>query len=122
MNEKRPVLQHLIKESMSAVELFQNQTLRPIIKMQHDLLIASFRHYVQKRNLDFSHLSNQKKKSKTSAIFVKDIHYKNRTLGFIIGQFTLDEYQYYQSNSSELNKRILQIVVQRIQDSFGENL
>lgn len=107
---------------MSAVELFQNQTLRPIIKMQHDLLIASFRHYVQKRNLDFSDLSNQKKKSKTSAIFVKDIHYKNRTLGFIIGQFTLDEYQYYQSNSSELNKRILQIVVQRIQDSLDQVL
>jgi hypothetical protein len=122
MLKKRPVLQHLIKESMSAVEFFQNQTLRPIIKMQHDLLIASFRHYVQKRNLDFSDLSNQKKKSKTSAIFVKDIHYKNRTLGFIIGQFTLDEYQYYQSNSSELNKRILQIVVQRIQDSLDQVL
>jgi hypothetical protein len=122
MLKKRPVLQHLIKESMSAVELFQNQTLRPIIKMQHDLLIASFRHYVQKRNLDFLPLSNLKKKSKISAIFIKDIHYKNRILGFIIGQFTIDEYQYYQSNSSELNKRILQIVVQRIQDSLDQVL
>lgn len=107
---------------MSAVELFQNQTLRPIIKMQHDLLIASFRHYVQKRNLDFLPLSNLKKKSKISAIFIKDIHYKNRILGFIIGQFTIDEYQYYRFNSSELNKRILQIVVQRIQDSLDQVL
>jgi len=122
MNKERPVLQNLIKDNMSAIELFQNQTLRPIIKMQHTLLIASFKNYIQIRKIDFSSLNVQKKRSKISAVYVKDINYKNRILGVIIGHFTMDEFQYYCLNSSELNKRILKIVAQRVQDSFGENL
>ena len=122
MNKIRPVLQDLIKENMSAIELFQNQTLRPVIKMQHDLLIASFKNYIAKRKIDFSSLTFQKQRSKTKAVFVKDINYKNLTLGIIIGAFSAEEYAYYSTNSSEFNKRILQIVVQRVQDSLAEVL
>jgi hypothetical protein len=122
MNKERPVLQDLIKDNMSAIELFQNQTLRPIIKMQHDLLIASFKNYIAKRKIDFSTLTAQKQRSKTKAVFVKDINYKNLTLGFIIGAFSADEYTYYTLHASELNRRILQIITQRVQDSLGEIL
>tara|TARA_B110000027_G_scaffold2429_1_gene2155 strand:+ start:333 stop:701 length:369 start_codon:yes stop_codon:yes gene_type:complete len=120
MNKERPVLEDLIKDNMSALELFQNQTLRPVIKMQHDLLIASFNMYKAKRKIDFSSLTDQKKRSKTKAVFVKDINYKNLTLGFIIGAFSLEEFAYYSLNTSELNKRIIQIVIQRVQDSLPE--
>tara|TARA_B110001469_G_scaffold1485_1_gene1641 strand:+ start:32 stop:400 length:369 start_codon:yes stop_codon:yes gene_type:complete len=120
MNKERPVLEDLIKDNMSALELFQNQTLRPVIKMQHDLLIASFNTYKAKRKIDFSSLTDQKKRSKTKSVFVKDINYKNLTLGFIIGAFSLEEFAYYSLNASELNKRIIQIVIQRVQDSLTE--
>lgn len=53
MNKERPVLEDLIKDNMSALELFQNKTLRPVIKMQHDLLIASFNTYKAKGKLIF---------------------------------------------------------------------
>jgi hypothetical protein len=122
MNKERPVLQDLIKDNMSALELFQNETLRPIIKMQHNLLIASFKNYIAKRKIDFSTLTAQKQRSKTKAVFVKDINYKNLTLGFIVGAFSTDEYTYYSLSSSELNKRIIQIVTQRVQDSLAEIL
>jgi len=72
---------------MSALELFQNQTLRLVIKMQHDLLIASFNNCKAKIKIDFSSLTDQKKRSKIKAVFVKDINYKNLTLGFVIGAF-----------------------------------
>ena len=120
MNKERPVLEDLIKDNMSALELFQNQTLRPVIKMQHDLLIASFNMYKAKRKIDFSSLTDQKKRSKSKAVFVKDINHKNLTLGFIIGAFSLEEFAYYSLNASELNKRIIQIVIQRVQDSLPE--
>ncbi|MFQ3297407.1 MAG: hypothetical protein ACI9JT_001891 [Polaribacter sp.] len=120
MNRERPVIEDLIKENMSALELFQNQTLRPVIKMQHDLLIASFNRYKLKRKIDFSTLTEQKVRSKVKAAFVKDINYKNLTLGFIIGVFSLEEYALYSLNASELNKRIIQIVIQRVQDSLTE--
>lgn len=120
MNKERPVLQDLIKENMSAVELFQNQTLRPIIKMQHDLLISAFKNYIAKRKIDFLSLTAQKQRSKTKAIFVKDINYKNLTLGMIIGSFSADEFAHYSTTPSEYNKRIIQIVIQRMQDSLAE--
>jgi methyltransferase-like protein len=120
MNRERPVIEDLIKENMSALELFQNQTLRPVIKMQHDLLIASFNRYKLKRKIDFSTLTEQKVRSKVKAAFVKDINYKNLTLGFIIGVSSLEEYALYSLNASELNKRIIQIVIQRVQDSLTE--
>ena len=120
MNKERPVLEDLIKDNMSALELFQNQTLRPVIKMQHDLLIASFNAYKAKRKIDFSSLTDQKKRSKSKAVFVKDINHKNLTLGFIIGAFSLEEFAYYSLNASELNKRIIEIVIQRVQDSLPE--
>jgi hypothetical protein len=122
MNKERPVLQNLIRDNMSAIELFQNATLRPIIKMQHNLLIGSFKNYIQIRKIDFSSLTVQKKRSKIGAVYLKDINYKNRILGLIMGHFTMAEFQYYCLNSSELNKRILKIVAQRVQDSLVEDL
>jgi len=113
MNKERPVLQDLIKENMSALELFQNQTLRPVIKMQHGLLISAFKNYIAKRKMDLSTLTVQKQRSKTKAI-----NYKNLTLGMIIGAFTADEFAHYSTNPSEYNKRIIQIVIQRMQDSL----
>jgi predicted histidine transporter YuiF (NhaC family) len=120
MNRERPIIEDLIKENMSALELFQNQTLRPVIKMQHTLLIAAFNSYKLKRKIDFSSLTAQKKRSKIKAVFVKDINHKNQTIGIIVGAFSLEEYAYYSLNASELNKRIIQIVIQRIQDSLAE--
>ena len=50
MNKKeRPILKNLIKEDTSELEYFQNITIRPIIKMQHDLLILSLSNYLKKR-------------------------------------------------------------------------
>lgn len=122
MIKKRPVLENLINDNMSPLELFQNKTLRPVIKMQHDLLIASFKNYILKRKIDLSSLTEPKKRNKTKAAFVKDINYKNLTLGFIIGCFSGEEYDFYNLHASELNKRILQIVIQRVQDSLPEIL
>ena len=39
-------------------ERFQNQTLRPIIKMQHDLLIAHFKQYMVSKKCVFDKLSD----------------------------------------------------------------
>jgi hypothetical protein len=120
MNRERSVIEDLIKENMSALELFQNQTLRPVIKMQHTLLIAAFNGYKLKRKIDFSSLTAQKQRSKIKAVFVKDINHKNQMIGFIVGTFSVEEYAYYSLNASELNKRIIQIVIQRTQDSLAE--
>jgi len=120
MTKERPSIPNLINSETNEIESFQNKTLRPIIKMQHKLLIVSFQNYLQKRKIDFSVLSKDQKHQRIQNAFLKDINYKNVSLGFIIGHFELEEYQFYIKNSSEVNKRIVKIIQKRIQDSISE--
>ena len=118
--KERPIIADLVNEGTSDIEKFQNEVIRPVIKMQHDLLIGFLRSYLQKRKVDFSILPEKKKRSKVSSIFKTDNNYKNITLGFVIGQFSMDEFTFYTDNSSEINRRILQITSQRIKDSISD--
>ena len=120
MNKERPKLPNLIKSQTTEIEGFQNTIIRPVIKMQHQLLIAFFEHYLQKRKIDFSSLAEEKKKLKIKSIFEKDINFKSLILGIIVGHFSMDEYFSYAQNLSEYNKRVTQIIIQRLQDSMSE--
>jgi len=118
--KERPIIADLVNKGTSEIEKFQNEVIRPIIKMQHNLFISFFKNYLQKRKIDFSILPEKKKRSKISSVFKTDNNYKNITLGFVLGQFSMDEFTFYTDNSSEINKRILQIILQRIKDSISE--
>ena len=118
MPKERPIIKNIISDKTLTFETFQNVTLRPIIKMQHDLILALFQSYVQKKKIDFITLENQNKKDKIKRIFEKDIHFKHLIMGIIIGHFSADEFEIYNSNTAEFHKRIIQISVQRIQDTL----
>ena len=120
MTKERPQLNNLLKENMSKEEVFQNKTLRPIIKMQHHLLIASFQNYIFSKKIKFIELSNEKKIEKIKEILLRDNTYKNFINGLIVGHFSLNEFDIYNQNSSEFKRRILKIITQRLQDSLSE--
>jgi hypothetical protein len=48
----------------------------------------------------------------------KDQKFRNALKGMIIGQFTLDEYNIYTQNSSQINKRMMSLVITRLQDQL----
>ncbi|MAX69610.1 MAG: glyoxalase, partial [Flavobacteriaceae bacterium] len=104
------ILSAKINDNMSSDELFQNTTLRPVIKMQHDLLIAVFRNYIAKHKNVFYELSLEKQLAYIENSIHKDMKFRNSLKGMIIGQFTVEEYDLYIKNSSALNKRMMNIV------------
>jgi hypothetical protein len=112
------VLSAKIYDSMSSDELFQNKTLRPIIKMQHDLFMAVFKNYIKKHKNVFYELSHTKQLSYIENAIHKDMKFRNSLKGMIIGQFTEEEYTLYIQNSSALNKRMMNIVKERLIDSI----
>jgi len=118
--KERPILSDLVNAGTSDVEKFQNEVIRPIIKMQHNLLIAFFKSYVQQRKIDFISLTLEKKNKHIRSMLTKDINFKNILLGSIIGHFSMDEFSFYHQNTSEVNRRIVQITKQRLQDSISE--
>lgn len=112
------ILSAKINDSMSSDELFQNTTLRPVIKMQHDLLIAVFKNYIAKHKNVFYELSLEKQLAYIENAIHKDMKFRNSLKGMIIGQFTVEEYDIYIKNSSALNKRMMNIVKERLIDSI----
>ena len=107
-----------VSENMSFDERFQNKTLRPIIKLQNDLLIEVFRNYIRKHKNAFFEMNIEKRLFYVENIIQRDIKFRNSLKGIIIGQFTLEEYSLYIQNSSALNKRMMNIVKERIQDNI----
>ena len=114
----RPQLADLVNTGTLEIEKFQNDTIRPIIKMQHNFLIISFKNYIKKSKTDFYNIKTEKQKEKINSILSKDIIFKNMILGGIVGHLNDEELIFYLKDSSELKKRIFQIIKQRLQDIF----
>ena len=101
---------------MSSDEQFQNSTLRPIIALQNDLLIEVFKNYIVKLKNVFYELSTEKQIDYIDHAIHKDMKFRNSVKGMIIGQFSIEEYSKYTKNSSALNKRMMNIVMNRLID------
>ena len=106
----------IISDLSTAEEAFQNQILRPILKLQNDLLLDVFRNYISKYKNDFGSYTTEKKLQYIENSIQKDIKFRNSLKGMVIGLFTVDEYARYISNSSRLNKRMMNMVVERLKD------
>ena len=107
-----------INDQMSSEEHFQNATLRPIAKLQNDLLVEAFRNYITKHKNVYYKLTVEKRMAYIENAIQKDIKFRNSLKGMLIGQFTLDEYRTYIQNSSALNKRMMNLVRERIQSNI----
>ena len=103
-----------ISENSSAEEKFQNQTLRPILKLQNDLFLEVFRNYATKQKGVFFTLNPEKKMQYIENVIQKDIKFRNSLKGIIIGLFTISEYKEYIQNSSNLNKRMMNLLIERL--------
>ena len=103
-----------ITNQSSSDELFQNQVMRPILKLQNDLFIAAFSNHLVKNRIDFNAFSVDKKLVTIENSIQKDIKFRNALKGMIIGLFTTDEYVIYIKNSSSLNKRMMGMLIERL--------
>ncbi len=107
-----------IIEGMSDNERFQNQTLRPILRLQNFMFIAVFKNYIAKHKNSFYELSLEKRFEFIENAIQKDIKFRNSLKGIVIGHFTVEEYDIYIKNSSALNKRMMNMVINRLKDQI----
>jgi hypothetical protein len=112
----RPILTFEI-EAEGDLEKFQNEVLRPILKLQHDLLQQIFRTYCDKRKGTFYKLSDKDKHLYIDQTVRKDMKFKHYLEGIITGVFTLEEYHKFLENEEELTKRMVNLLVQRLQSA-----
>ena len=104
--------------NMSDDERFQNETIRPILKLQNPLFILVFKNYIQKRKRVFYDLSLDEKMIYIESSIVKDQNFHNSLKGIIIGHFTVAEYRQYILHFSSLNKRMMNMLIKRLQNQI----
>lgn len=105
-----------VNAQSTADEFFQNQTLRPILKLQNDLFVEVFKNYISKSKTDFYNFNVDKKLQFIEHSIQRDIKFRNSLKGIVIGLFTIDEYDRYIKNSSDLNKRMMAMLIERLKN------
>ncbi|WP_298396476.1 glyoxalase [Flavobacterium sp.] len=103
-----------VSEQSSAEESFQNKTLRPILKFQNNLFLEVFKNYAVKQKGVYYTLSTEKKLAYIENTIQRDIKFRNALKGMVIGLFTVEEYSQYVQNSSNLNKRMMTMLIERL--------
>jgi hypothetical protein len=114
----RPIIYTVRNSDVSALEQFQNESLRPIIKMQHDVLVG-----LVKSQANFDELLQRKGSAQqfhdgVRTFIVKQPGLKHQLIGMIIGMFTLEELAMYAKHATDFNKRISGMICQRIADTY----
>ena len=104
--------------SITPAESFQNEVLRPILKSQNGLLIAMFRHQVNKRKTNFDHFSPEDQFKYIEQTIRKDLNFRSLLLGTIIGRLTTEQYEVYCPQEEELNRRTINMLIQRLQRTY----
>ena len=114
----RPSLEIPVLEMSTSIESFQNQTLRPILKLQNDLYITLFKAYIDRKKTDFSALRKEQKSIYIEQSLQKDVALKNIFIGVTVGMFTLEELEQYNVDPKEFNRRIITMLMERIRSQM----
>ena len=118
INQRPEISSTKIFEASSSFETFQNQVLRPILKFQNDLLIEVFLSRIKTKNRDLSALSFLEKQEIIITQFKTNTTLKQMLLGCVIGLLTTEEFNYYNANTSNINKRIFSMLKERLFDQW----
>ena len=81
-------------------------------------MIETYKNYIDKHKNVFYDLSNEKKLDYIENSLNKNQKFRNLLKGMITGLFTVEEYLEYKKNSSSLNKRMMNIILKRLQDNL----
>lgn len=103
-----------VTDNSSDEESFQNEVLRPILKLQNDLLIAVFTNYLSETKSPFYFNSPERNLAKIENAIQKDVKLRNTLKGIVIALFSNSEFLYYSNNSSRVNKRIITMLTERL--------
>ncbi len=99
-------------------EAFQNECLRPLLKNQHDWLIAAFVHYLEKHKISFGHLTSEEKFLSIDKIIKKDLSFRHYLIGLIVGNMRFEDFEIYLKSETKLNKRIVSMIIKRISSHY----
>ncbi|MBK7789119.1 MAG: hypothetical protein IPJ54_11175 [Saprospiraceae bacterium] len=111
----RPNIETIAESAESSVlEFFQNKTIRPILKLQNQVLIEAFKGLNRQKVATYSRMSDIQKRLRIRNILSKDAIARNVILGIVLGMMTSDELGFFFDHEKECRQRIMDMVAERL--------
>lgn len=101
-------------DAVTDEESFQNETIRPILKLQNDILLAQFHSFIQKFKPVFNAYNQRIQIDYIEEVMKKDSRIRNSLIASVVSLFTIEEYEFYRQYKNELNKRIVGMIIKRL--------
>ena len=115
--ELRPALS-ISTETSGALDVFQTQTLRPILTLQNPVLLTLVTVYLKKYCPRFAGLSRTDKMVYVRDLLKRNARPKNMLVGMVAGHFTEDEFAFFVEQEPEIRRRLIDLCIQRLQDQI----
>lgn len=104
--------------STKALEIFQNNSLRPILKFQNDALVNVFLLDLRSKKIDLKTFNTKKRLLLIDTHLRTNSNLRQLLLGMVIALLSIDEMEFYNSVYKELNKRIFSMLKVRLKDQL----
>jgi len=114
----RAIIETKELEKSTLEERFQTQTLRPVLKLQNELLLRLFKNHIIESKNTFYELSPENKNLFIENSLQKNLALKNKLLGVTLGMFTVEELEIYSTQIGVFNKRIASLIIERIRSQI----
>lgn len=95
----------------ATVGAFLHTTLRPVLKLQNDLLLAVVADFVRDHHIAPRPTEEPKL---LAELLSRNTKLRYTVVGLLTGAFTADEYAFYRRHRPELNRRLLEMAQRRV--------
>jgi hypothetical protein len=98
---------------------FQHQVLRPLLKLQHAVLLATVADFALDYRLSLGS-AEEVLRPAIAELLTRNVRLRATLTGLVCGLFTQDELAFYRQHRRELNRRLLDLAEERVLSSLAE--
>lgn len=118
LRQVRPVLNLDTSES-SPIERFQNETLRPILKLLNPTIVRLVAARLARYGVGFANMDRVDQRDRLRNLLKEDARLKQTLLGMVVGHLTEDELAVYLDHEDEVRRRCVPMLLARAQDQIN---
>jgi hypothetical protein len=107
--------------AVSPAEQFQNHTLRPILKLLDDSIQTVWLHHLPKRKTPYARFNQKEKLAHIEQAVRQDTKLRLTLIGMVLGHFTSDEWRLFIVEEAEITRRLISLLIQRLQSHVVPN-
>lgn len=112
----RPHLPDVLPASgLASAADFLHHTLRPLLKLQNDVLLATVADFVRDHHVPLATAAPTDQERLLAELLTRNVKLRYTVVGLVCGLFTTAELDFYRPRRPELNRRLLELATRRIQ-------